>query len=237
MALLRRRQGDSGDLPPRAVEGVRLSRQARRKQLEREKLDATPPWQTPHHGELAETSGPFDVSHAPDDGRTRVDLGGLRVPVIEGAELRMDTDVQGEVVGITVLRAGSQMQLGLFAAPRAEGIWDEVRAELVDSIREGGGNSRQAKGRFGTELHGELASGRGKATPVRFIGVDGPRWFLRAMLVGPAATDPEAAKPLEDLMQATVVVRGRDPLPVRDPVPLHLPKDASLGDDSSPEPH
>ena len=28
---------------------------------------------------------------------------------------------------------------------------------------------------------------------VRFMGVDGPRWFLRAVLSGPAATDTDEA--------------------------------------------
>ena len=27
------------------------------------------------------------------------------------------------------------MQLGVFAAPRNEGIWDEVRAEIAESMR------------------------------------------------------------------------------------------------------
>jgi hypothetical protein len=72
--------------------------------------------------------------------------------------------------------------------------------------------------------------------PVRFLGVDGPRWFLRAMLVGPIAVDAEKAAPFEDALRAVVVVRGNEPLPVREPVPLQLPKEAldQLGAEGAP---
>ena len=67
----------------------------------------------------------------------------------------------------------------------------------------------------------------GGLTPVRFLGVDGPRWFLRAMLAGAPAMEDEQARPFLDAFRGVVVVRGTDPLPVRDPVPLQLPKEAA----------
>ena len=63
--------------------------------------------------------------------------------------------------------------------------------------------------------------------PVRFLGIDGPRWFLRAMLMGPIAVNAPKAAPFEDALRAIVVVRGGEPLPVREPVPLQLPKEAA----------
>jgi hypothetical protein len=62
--------------------------------------------------------------------------------------------------------------------------------------------------------------------PVRFIGVDGPRWFLRGLFQGPAATDPAAAEPLEALIREVVVVRGDHPVPPRDLLELRLPPEA-----------
>jgi hypothetical protein len=81
-------------------------------------------------------------------------------------------------------------------------------------------------GEFGAELAGRLPV-PGGLTPVRFLGVDGPRWFLRAMLAGAPAVQDEEAKPFLDTFRGLVVVRGNDPLPVREPVPLQLPKDAA----------
>ena len=59
--------------------------------------------------------------------------------------------------------------------------------------------------------------------PVRFVGVDGPRWFVRALFGGRAAREPEAAAPLEAVLRAVVVVRGTDPMAPGDALALHVP--------------
>ena len=61
----------------------------------------------------------------------------------------------------------------------------------------------------------------------RFIGVDGPRWFLRGVLGGEAAMDRDAAAGLEALFRQIVVVRGENPMPPRDLLQLRLPKDST----------
>jgi len=53
--------------------------------------------------------------------------------------------------------------------------------------------------------------------------VDGPRWFLRGVISGAAATDPEAAAQIEELFRSVVVVRGSAPMPPRDLIPLRVP--------------
>jgi hypothetical protein len=119
------------------------------------------------------------------------------------------------------------MQLGVFAAPRNEGIWDDVRAEVRQSLASQGGSATEVPdGPFGTELRGTLKGPEG-SMPVRFVGIDGPRWFLRAMLVGSIAVNAPKAAPFEDALRAIVVVRGNEPLPAREPVPLQLPKEAA----------
>jgi hypothetical protein len=57
------------------------------------------------------------------------------------------------------------------------------------------------------------------------VGVDGPRWFLRAMVQGRAAVDPSADADLLAAFADIVVDRGADAMAVRDPLPLRLPKD------------
>ncbi len=42
----------------------------------------------------------------------------------------------------------------------------------------------------------------------RFAGVDGPRWFLRAVFHGAAVYEESAAAELESLVRGVVVVRG-----------------------------
>ena len=47
------------------------------------------------------------------------------------------------------------------------------------------------------------------------------------MMSGPAAAAPEAAAELEDAFRAIVVVRGNEPMPVREQLPLTLPAQAA----------
>ena len=202
----------------------------RQKRTERSKLDATPPWETRVRDEAPPTSGPFDERDAPDDEVARIDLGALRIPGGRGYDVRVDLNEAQQVISATLAGPDGTMQLGVFAAPRNEGIWDEVRAEIAASLNaQRKASATEAEGPFGTELRGTLPADTGKGSvPVRFIGVDGPRWFLRALLAGPVAADPVKAKTFEDAFRRVVVVRGPEPLPVREPVPLRLPDDIEL---------
>jgi uncharacterized protein DUF3710 len=171
-------------------------------------------------------TGPFDAV-APDDGLPRVDLGGMQVPVLEGLELRVEVDEAGQVVAATLVDGDSLMQLGAFAAPKTSGIWAEVRQEIADSIRSGGGNVDEVDGPYGLELRTAVPTEvPGQFAPARFVGIDGPRWFLRALFSGPAGTDPDASAQLNSVLEAVVIVRGSDAMPIRDPLPLRLPEEA-----------
>jgi hypothetical protein len=196
------------------------------KRTEQSKLDATPPWEPKRVVDTEPTTGPYDLVDTPSDDLERVDLGALRIPVDTGLEVRVEVGEDGQVAGVTLVNDTGQMQLGVFAAPRREGIWDAVRTEIKASISSQGGTVQETAGDFGTELTGKLPAPSG-FTPVRFLGVDGPRWFLRAMLAGGPATDDASAKTFLLAFRNTVVVRGTAPLPVREPVPLQLPRDAA----------
>jgi hypothetical protein len=198
----------------------------REKRTERSKLDATPPWDTRIRDEPPPTEGPYDERDAPQDDVARVDLGALRVPVGPGIDVRLEMNEAQQVIAVTLAGADGTMQLGVFAAPRNEGIWDEVRAEIASSMNaQRGGARERPDGPFGVELTGKVPGDGGTLVPVRFIGVDGPRWFLRAMFVGAVATEAARAGRFEQALRQVIVVRGSEPLPVRDPVPLQLPKE------------
>ncbi|HEV7191985.1 MAG TPA: DUF3710 domain-containing protein [Jatrophihabitantaceae bacterium] len=201
---------------------------ARRKEkrTERSKLDATPPWETRVRDEPTPTTGPWDERDAPADTVPRVDLGALRVPVTPGMDLRLEMNEAQQVIAANLSGRDGHLQLGVFAAPRNEGIWDEVRAEIAASMNSQRGAARERPdGPFGTEVLGKLPGENGALVPVRFIGIDGPRWFLRAMIVGAAATDAAKAARFENALRDVVVVRGPEPLPAREAVPLRLPKE------------
>jgi hypothetical protein len=180
----------------------------------------------------ARTSGPWDVDEVDDDEQPRVDLGAIRLPGVPGMELRMEIDKATNVVSAaSVLLDGSSLQVQAFAAPRREGIWDEIRAEIAESVTQQGGSVDDLPGPFGRELLARLPvrtpEGRTGHRPARFIGSDGPRWFLRGVLSGRAAVEPEAAQALEKVFAGIVVVRGTEALPPRDLLPLRLPGPAT----------
>lgn len=181
--------------------------------------------------ELARPQGPWDEADEPDDDVQRLDLGALRLPVPDGVEVRVDVSPEGEVVAATVVLGESAMQMNVFAAPKRSGIWGEVRSEIAEALTSGGGAAREESGPFGPELHAQVpteAPGQGTVlAPARFVGVDGPRWFLRALVTGPAATDMAAGAPLEAVLRGVVVVRGAEAMAVRDALPLHLPAEVA----------
>ncbi|UNO39534.1 DUF3710 domain-containing protein [Streptomyces sp. MST-110588] len=175
--------------------------------------------------------GPWDVSEVREPGEGRVDLGGLFVPGVEGMELRVE--VAGDaIVAATVVLQDSAVQLQAFAAPKNEGIWNEVREEIGVGITQQGGVVDEVDGPLGWELRAQvpvqLPDGTNGVQVVRFVGVDGPRWFLRGVISGQGAVQPQAAGVLEQIFRDTVVVRGEAPMAPRDPIVLKLPEDAQM---------
>lgn len=182
------------------------------------------------------TTGPFDVDDAPDI--PYLDLGSLRLPSLEGAEVQLQVDEStGQVTSATVVLGESGVQLQAFAAPRSEGIWEEVRTEIAAGVSGQGGTADSLVGPFGTELLGRVPAtqpdGKVGFQPLRFVGVDGPRWLLRAVFQGRAAIEPEAAQSLEELVRGTVVVRGGEPMGPRELLPLSLPSHATRVDEAA----
>ena len=170
--------------------------------------------------------GPYDEADAPEE--DRIDLGGLLVPTVDGMELRMEVDQRtSAVTGANLVIEGSSLQVQAFAAPKSRGLWEDVRTSLRDSVVKQGGTAETRPGVFGTELITRLpvkrADGRTGYRPARFMGIDGRRWFLRAILTGKALGDPEQSRRFETLVSRLVVVRGTEAMAPQELIPLHLP--------------
>jgi hypothetical protein len=157
-----------------------------------------------------------------------IDLGALRFRAQEGLELSLEVDEgQTRVTSVTAKLGASAVQLQAFAAPRSSGIWGEIREGIAESVTKQGGTADEMPGVFGRELLARVpvrgADGKPARQAVRFTGVDGPRWFLRAVFHGAAAYKPEAALPLENLVRSVIVLRGTDAMAPRDLLPLRMP--------------
>ena len=170
--------------------------------------------------------GPYDASQAPEDGLGRLDLGALRIPTVEGVDIQLETAPGGEIQRVQLAHGGSRLQLGAFAAPRTEGIWDEIRAELRTALVGSGAKLAEVDGEYGPELQARFDGGQGMVE-VRHIGIDGPRWFVHGVYVGAAAVDPDQAGPLQEALRGLVVDRGSEARPVKELLPMRLPAEAA----------
>lgn len=197
--------------------------------------DDTPDSAPAEHPKSAPTdraeNGPLDVDEA-NAVRPYVDLGGVKVLPRPGLALRLEVEEGSKrVVAVSLDFAGSTLQLQPFAAPRTSGLWHEIRGQIAEQIRGQGGQVAEAEGPLGPELHAQIPAPAqsGGSRLARFVGVDGPRWFLRGVISGQAAVDAEAARQVEELFRSVVVVRGSTPMPPRDLIPLHVPVPVQAG--------
>jgi hypothetical protein len=175
-------------------------------------------------------NGPLDESEA-NAVRPYVDLGGVKLVPREGLQLRLEIEEGTKrVVAVGIDYAGSTLQVQPFAAPRSSGLWHEIRAQIVEQVRAQGGETQERLGAFGPELVARIpvTGGEAGATRIaRFVGVDGPRWFLRGVIAGRGAIEADAAAAIDDVFRSVVVVRGTTPMPPRDLIPLQVPQGAA----------
>ena len=221
---LTRRRGNDGGAPDGGRDETRSGRAARNRGRSTEvpiDIDEMDQPVLP-----AREFGPYDLSEAPPDDRGRLDLGALRVPAVAGVEVHLQAGPDGRVQQVVLAHEGSRLQLGAFAAPRSEGIWDEVRETLRDVLQTNGATPKEIDGEYGPELTARVSDGS-TTVDVRHVGIDGPRWFVHGVYIGDAAQDPTKAGPLRDVLHGLVVDRGKDAMPVQEALPLRLPAEAA----------
>ncbi|HEX3749986.1 MAG TPA: DUF3710 domain-containing protein [Streptosporangiaceae bacterium] len=169
--------------------------------------------------------GPWDADDA-FPARDRADFGSLLVPITPMQQIELATDGE-RVIWVSVKSGQSELRVHAFAAPRSTGLWEEVRPEIAAELASVGTTAQETTGPFGTEMfaHVPVQPGNPAAgtVPMRFIGVDGPRWLLRGLIIGAAANGTEPAEPFEQILSDVVVVRGDHPMPPRDMLELRLP--------------
>lgn len=173
-------------------------------------------------------NGPWDASERPGEGEGYLDFGALRVRGRVGLQVQIPQET-GKAPGAVVLMSqDSGLELRAFAAARSTSLWDQVRPELAAEVDRLEGTHREVEGPYGTELHvrvpAKTAEGEEAFQPSRIVGVDGPRWMLRATFLGKAALEPDDEGLLMQALRDVVVVRGEDPRPVREPLLVEVPQ-------------
>lgn len=177
-------------------------------------------------------AGPFDIADVDlEDSVPRVDLGSLLITPTQGREVRVQVDESTQAVqSVMIAGPDGALELRAFAAPRNGDLWSEVRPQIVADLERRGGTATEQEGRFGPELSCErpveLPNGSSVVQPTRVVGINGPRWFLRATFLGGPARSSESGASWEEMLTQVVVRRGDQAMPVADPLPITLPGEA-----------
>lgn len=171
-------------------------------------------------------NGPFDRSELDPEG-AYLDLGALRIPMREGLALRLEfEDKTQRVIAVGLDYEGSTMQVQAFASPRSSGLWRDVRTKLAAQVKKQGGRAEEKESDIGTMLRTSvpIVQGGDKLRVVQFLGVDGPRWFLRGVVSGQATSDEAKLTKLVEIFRGVIVDRGDRPVPPRDLLALTVPE-------------
>jgi hypothetical protein len=172
------------------------------------------------------TSGPFDITELIQV-RPSIDFGAIQLPMRDDVVYKLEVEeATNRIVALTVEHNGSTLQLQAFSAPGAEGVWHEIRSALQKSITAQGGNTESVVGPLGPELNAQIPTSGGGNRLAKFIGVDGPKWFLRGVISGLALGDTLSMTHMIDIFRSVAVVRGGAPMPPKELLELVAPSGA-----------
>ena len=175
----------------------------------------------PEEGEAEpERRGPYDVSNPDKPEGQYLDLGALKILGKSGLEMHLSPSPDRKsITDLAFSYGSSSLKLSLLASPRKVKFWEGLRADLLASQK----GAREEEGEFGPEIFFETEVRDGVEIPTRIVGVDGPRWMLRAIFAGPAAVGGEEKEFLDGFFSTVIADRGSEPLVPGDPVPLAFP--------------
>ena len=177
--------------------------------------------------------GPWDATERAEDEEREgyLDLGALAFPGHPQVQVQLQVDeASGQVAAVLVVAEDGAMELRVFAAPRNEDIWDDVRTQMAGEAKRRGGDSRDVEGPYGTALQMVVPvvtpEGEQAAQQSTVLGIAGPRWLLRASMYGRPAREWRPDGLIESLLREVVVDRGGQPMTPGQALPLRLPPQA-----------
>ena len=123
--------------------------------------------------------------------------------------------------------ADGALELRAFAAPRNGDLWSEVRPQIAADMVPARRHRHRARGpvrhRALCQIQVQRPEGQTAVQPSRIVGINGPRWLLRATLLGRPALEPDARRRVGGRAHPVAVRRGDHAMPVGEPLPLVLP--------------
>jgi hypothetical protein len=166
-------------------------------------------------------NGPWDVSELdgsrPSHTAPRLDLGGMRIRPGAGMQVQMQVDQSsGKATSVLLVADNAALQLMATAAGKTKPLWPQTRRAVKADADRKRGTTQEGKGPWGPVLRMSIpattSDGKTGVQPSVVLGIDGPRWMLRATMLGRAAVDQEQMNRMMAIVQDTVVVRGDAPM-------------------------
>ena len=168
-------------------------------------------------GDIEHADGPWSLEQAPAE-RMFLDFGPLRLPAYGRMHARLEFDAKTRRMGaVSVHIADCEAQLQVIAAPRGQGLWTDMRRSITAKVKKQPGFQQTIEGRFGPELFATV-TGRDRAgmmrdTTIRYVGIDGDRWVLRAVVTGPTVTEDATIARVDAFLSQCAVDRGEEAIP------------------------
>ncbi|AKK11259.1 DUF3710 domain-containing protein [Corynebacterium uterequi] len=178
------------------------------------------------HDAVNGDSGPFDGDQVDiedfdfsDYSIGTLNLGSMRIPMPSGLQVQVELGPSGPKM-IHLVNEHCRITPLVFAAPASGGQWESASADILAGMkRDGVSDAVYEAGPWGREILGTVG-----ANTVRVIGVDGPRWMLRFMVVSPAASQDAARDTAHALASHTFVYRGTQPMLAGNSLPVAVPQ-------------
>jgi hypothetical protein len=158
-----------------------------------------------------------------------LDLGAVKIPMLEGLEITINIDQETmRGVSVAITYGTSMADVQIFARAKDELLWPQTRDDLVAGLSEQGVASVVAIGRFGSEVQCTMPvidfEGNNVLQSVRFIGIDGDRWFMRIAVSGAATVVETEIAAFDELINGFEVVRGDDAMSPGEPLVFIAPQ-------------
>lgn len=179
----------------------------------------------PRHHPDAPDFGPFDGDEIDyrefnfsDFAKGGLDLGSMMVPVPHDGEVQVEMGDSGPQMVHIVTPFGRVTPVA-FAAPKGEDMWANAVPDIIRGMAGDGLEATTSPGPWGEEISASAGDGA-----MRVIGASGPRWMLRMTIAGPHESADQLAALTREMIARTFVMRGSDPIPAGNPLPVELPQ-------------
>lgn len=159
-----------------------------------------------------------------------IKFGSLWIPQIHGLDVTAELASNNkDLLSLSLVYNDSIAKVELFAAAKIHNSWTDTRAELAARLEETKVQPKISNGFFGPELSAVMPtfdqSGNAIVQAVKFLGIDGDRWFMRITVSGLAATQDQVMADLNQIISKLVVDRGDEPMSHGSRLMLTFPTD------------